>query len=526
MERPVILNNEDHELVLPLQSLKQTIKQLMEELNEKEVRSQENEAEYRVEVKRSREENERQQKLFGENLMKGSDNSETYLQSEIIRLTSENLSLQSRVDSLTEQLMKYERTLKIYSDKLKEVGVEPSDTLETEIGDGEYMGMFEYDRRDEKTIIKSLIYDFEPLVPLTLPPCLPSNILFMCIRHADHINDDEKVRSLLNNTVNGIKQVIKKRYQNLDSTVLWLSNTLRLLNNLKQYSGERTFQEENTQEQNEQSLKNFDLSEYRKVISDIGVWIYSGVIKLMKERIQHLIASSILEHEAITDLSGNKTEVLGGLAGSLARELESQVKPKNLDLLLEELEQFYKTLAMFGIESEIITQVFRQLFYFICAGALNNLLLRSDMCHWFKGMQIRNNLTHLGQLIRKIGLNEARVTCTLAPIIQAAQLLQSSKTDEDVNDICSMCDKLSVTQIIRILNLYNPVDKFEERVPDSFIQKMKAKLEERAKGETPDILLMNTKHAIPVQFPFNPSSIRLEDIEIPDILNLTVLHKI
>ncbi|KAL7643914.1 UNVERIFIED_CONTAM: hypothetical protein RMT77_005923 [Armadillidium vulgare] len=526
MGRPVILNNEDHELVLPLQSLKQTIKQLMEELNEKEVRSQENEAEYRVEVKRLREENERQQKLIGENLMKGSDNSETLLQSENIRLTSENLSLQSRVDSLTEQLKKYERTLKIYSEKLKELGVEPSNTFVTEIGDGECMGMFEYDRRDEKTILKTLIYDLEPREAVTLPPCLPSYILFMCIRHADHINDNDKVRSLLNNAVTEVKKVFKKRYQDLDTRVLWLSNTLRLLNNLKQYSGEREFQAQNTQKQNEQSLKNLDFSEYRKGLSKIGVCIYIGVLILMRERVEPLIVSSILEHEAITDLSGNTPRGMRCLARSLARELESQAKPKDLDLLLKELKQFYRTLAMFGIESEIITQVFRQLFYFICAGALNTLLQRSDMCHWSKGMQIRNNLAHLEKLIREMDLNEATMTYALSPIIQAAQLLQARKTDENVNDICDKCDTLSVSQIIKILNLYTPVDNFEERVPASFIQKIKDKLEERAKEENPEKLLMNTEFAFPVRFPFNPSSIRLEDIELPDIFYLEVLHKI
>jgi hypothetical protein len=43
---------------------------------------------------------------------------------------------------------------------------------------------------------------------------------------------------------------------------------------LKQYSGDKTFQAENTQKQNEQCLQNFDLSEYRQVLSDIAVWIY------------------------------------------------------------------------------------------------------------------------------------------------------------------------------------------------------------------------------------------------------------
>lgn len=40
-------------------------------------------------------------------------------------------------------------------------------------------------------------------------PGLPAYILFMCIRHTDYMNDDEKVRSLLTNTINAIKKVVK-----------------------------------------------------------------------------------------------------------------------------------------------------------------------------------------------------------------------------------------------------------------------------------------------------------------------------
>lgn len=38
---------------------------------------------------------------------------------------------------------------------------------------------------------------------------LPAYVLFMCIRHTDYVNDDEKVRSLLTNTINGIKKAVK-----------------------------------------------------------------------------------------------------------------------------------------------------------------------------------------------------------------------------------------------------------------------------------------------------------------------------
>lgn len=36
---------------------------------------------------------------------------------------------------------------------------------------------------------------------------------------------------------------------------------------------------------------------------------------------------------------------------------------------------------------------------------------------------------------------------------------------------------------------------------------------------------MDTKYIYPITFPFHPSNIRLEDIEVPDILNLNILKK-
>lgn len=31
----------------------------------------------------------------------------------------------------------------------------------------------------------------------------------MCLRHADHVNDDQKVRTLLTSTINSIKKILK-----------------------------------------------------------------------------------------------------------------------------------------------------------------------------------------------------------------------------------------------------------------------------------------------------------------------------
>lgn len=65
--------------------------------------------------------------------------------------------------------------------------------------------------------------------------------------------------------------------------------------------------------------------------------------------------------------------------------------------------------------------------------------------------------------------------------MQASQLLQARKSMEDVDSICEMCDHLSVAQIIKILNLYTPVDEYEERVPISFIRRIQQTLKVRAR---------------------------------------------
>ena len=43
--------------------------------------------------------------------------------------------------------------------------------------------------------------------------------MFMCIRHTDYLNDDEKVRSLLTNTINSIKKVVKVRHSFFSSQI-------------------------------------------------------------------------------------------------------------------------------------------------------------------------------------------------------------------------------------------------------------------------------------------------------------------
>ncbi|KAK2149285.1 hypothetical protein LSH36_457g02032 [Paralvinella palmiformis] len=534
---PSILN-EDGELEMAYKTQKDLNKLLENELQKVQKNAELNEKELRSQIEELKRDNDRQQKLIGQNLtMTPEAKMAATMQHEITRLTSENLDLRETIDKYQEQIKKLKKALKIYARRLK--STEASDVqaeLEREMAadenmpavkhhrEREYAGMFEYRKDDEPLLIRNLIIDLKPRLASQHLPGLPAYILFMSIRHTDVLNDDEKVRSLLTNTITGIKKVVKKRQDDVESVTLWLANTCRLLHNLKQYSGEKQFQAENTPQQNQQCLRNFDLSEYRQILSDLAVWIYQGLIKLMESKIHPVIVGAVLEHEAITGLSASKPS---GLRGRQMSQSDDKTKGvMALDSLLKALTNFLRVLNVHAVDPELVKQVFKQLFYFICANALNNLLLRKDMCHWSKGMQMRYNLSHLEQWLRDHSLQDCQAQQSLEPIVQASQLLQARKTEADVDSICEMCSKLTTSQIIKILNLYTPVNEFEEKVPISFIRKIQEKLSSRSTTTQTQTLLMDTKFLYAVTFPFNPSSVALETLSAPLEWGLGFLKRI
>ncbi|XP_058854701.1 unconventional myosin-Va-like isoform X1 [Acipenser ruthenus] len=552
--------NEDGELWLVYEGLKETNRLLESQLQTLR-KSHENETEVlREELQSVKEDNNRQQQLLAQNLQLPPEaRIEASLQHEITRLTNENLyfeelyaddptkyqfyriSLYKRIIDLMEQLEKQDKTvrklkkqLKVFAKKIGELEVsgqmenvspgqiidEPIHPVNIPRKEKDFQGMLEYKKEDESKLVKNLILELKPRgVAVNLIPGLPAYILFMCLRHADYVNDDQKVRTLLTSTINGIKKILKKRGDDYETVSFWLSNTCRFLHCLKQYSGEESFMKHNTPRQNEHCLSNFDLAEYRQVLSDLAIQIYQQLVKVMENILQPMIVSGMLEHETIQGVSGVKPTGLRKRTSSIADE-----GTYTLDSILRQLNSFHSTMCQHGTDPELIKQVVKQMFYIIGAVTLNNLLLRKDMCSWSKGMQIRYNVSQLEEWLRDKNLMTSGAKETLEPLIQAAQLLQvKKKTDEDAEAICSMCNALSTAQIVKVLNLYTPVNEFEERVSVAFIRTIQIRLRDRK--ESPQ-LLMDTKNIYPVTFPFNPSSLALETIQIPSSLNLLFLTRV
>ncbi|XP_035671165.1 unconventional myosin-Va-like [Branchiostoma floridae] len=553
--------NEDGELMQAYLTQKETNRLLEAQMQASKKNAEFQEQELRNEIAALKEENIRQQKLLGQqtdrrdsawsvHYVPDVDQSnlqltpeariEANLQHEITRLTADNLDLREEVENHEKQQRRLKKQIKILMKRQNmqggdqsaltpDAGSEPS-PKDDEGGphvktkdDRVFMGMLEYRKEDEQKLIKNLIIDLKPKSAVNMLPGLPAYILFMCIRHADYIGDDNKVKSLLTGTINGIKRVLKKRNEDFETVSFWLANTCRLLHNLKQYSGEESFANQNNKQQNEHCLRNFDLTEYRQVLSDLAVHIYQMMIKIMESKLQPMIVPGMLEHEAIPGVSGGaRPSGMRQRTQSISDEMGGRY---TLNSILKQLSVFHSIMTTHGMDPELVKQTFRQTFYIIGAGTLNNLLLRKEMCHWSKGMQIRYNVSQLEEWCRDHHLSDSGAIQSLEPVIQAAQLLQvNKKTEEDAKAICDTCKKLSSQQIIKILNLYTPVNEFEERVSISFIRIIQARLKERK--DIQSTLLLDTKFSYPVTFPFNPSSLQLDSIQLPEALNVTFLRKV
>uniref|UniRef100_A0A671VPV9 Myosin VAb n=1 Tax=Sparus aurata TaxID=8175 RepID=A0A671VPV9_SPAAU len=518
-----------HKLWLAYEGLKETNRVLECQMQEQERVYSEKYRKLLEDVNKLKDEKEKQQKMLAQSLLLSEDaRIEASLKHEITRLTNENLELMEQQEKQDKSMRKLKKQLKFYIKTVEDFeGMQKSNPSLTSAPlravnitrkEKEYKGMLEYRQGDVSRLLKSVVTELKPRgVAVSFVPGLPAYIIFMCLRYADNVNDDQRVSALLNSTITTVKGVIKRKGNDFEVVSFWLANTCRLMHCLKQYSGDEIVMKQNTPKQNEHCLTNFELSEYQQVLGDLAIQIYRQLIKCMEDMLQPLIVASMLEHESIQGVLGSKP------TGLRKRSTSYPEEGVTVEVLLQRISQFHTTMSQHGIDPDLIKQVVKQQFYNICAVTLNHLLLRKDMCSWSKGLQIRYNVWQLEEWLMERDLIDCGAKETLEPLIQAAQLLQiKKKTEADAQAICSMCTALTTAQIVKVLTLYTPVIEFEERVPTTFIATVRL-LKDRVESTT---LMMDAKKIFSITFIFTPSSVALETIQIPASLNLGFLTRI
>lgn len=168
---------------------------------------------------------------------------------------------------------------------------------------------------------------------------------------------------------------------------------------MKQYGDVDEYVKFNTEKQNQQQLKNFNLFEYRRVILDLIVNLYQALIMQIQGLLDPKIVPAILNNDEIQ--RGRQAHGMRSRATSIgASSSPEHGGGPAWKQLIGQLEHFYKQFQHFGLDNCYAEQIFHQLLYFICAVALNCLMLRGDICMWETGMIIRYNIGCIEDWVR------------------------------------------------------------------------------------------------------------------------------
>ncbi|XP_071271844.1 unconventional myosin-Vc-like isoform X1 [Salvelinus alpinus] len=490
------------------------------QMNVEEEASQRRLLEQHEQVEREKEEVERKVEEL-EEVLRRQKNTETEAKTrftqEASRLTAENMDFEEQLDMKDRLIRKLQNKMKSLQTSEK-ANQTPAPTIPKE-----YLGMLEYKREDEPKLIQYIILDLKPRgVVVNMIPNLAAQLLFMCVRHADYLNDGAKLKSLMNAIISGVKKVITDHQADFELLSFWLSNMYHMLNCLKQYSGEEEFMKQNSPRQNKNCLQNFDLSEHRQIFSDLAIRIYHHFISVMEKTLIPMIVPGMLEHESLQGISSMKPTGFRKRSSSIYEDQEVYT----ISSLLQQLSLYHSTMSQHGMEEGLVRQAVKQTFFLVGAATLNNILLRKDMCSCRKGMQIRCNISYLEEWLKEKDLVQGTSAMeTLKPLCQAAWLLQVNKTtDDDAKEIIEQCSELNTVQIVKILNSYTPIDDFEKRVAPSFVRKVQGLLQDREGGSSQ--LMLDTQYRFQVTFPFTPSSQALELLQLPSSLRLGFITRV
>lgn len=328
---------------------------------------------------------------------------ESYLKVELSRLTTSYVHSQEQLTLARRELGELQSRINKLTNTMRDNGLNDSGIMNGDIN-GELVqvvkkknlksqGILKHQPEDEEKIIKRLVVDLTSRTAMTLQPGLPAYVIFMCVRYTDLLNADNRVKSLLTNFILSVKKSYKTS-TTLDVKILWIVNSIKLQELLMQYGGHEEYMRLNTDRQNEQQLKNFDLSEYCLVIKEAINYMYDVLIRRMEESIKSMIVPAILYHDETAKGKNRR-----GLSVESPGEENRVVY--NPQTLVDQLEYFHKRFLIFGLDNLYIEQVFEQLFYFICAVALNNLMLRRDLCTWKTGMKLKYNVGCLESWVKE-----------------------------------------------------------------------------------------------------------------------------
>lgn len=228
-------------------------------------------------------------------------------------------------------------------------------------------------------------------------------------------------------------------------------------------------------------------------LSELMSELYSALTKDSEKKLLQIISLAMLEHEPIPDVnqvqfadSWQRFFFRKNTRMSIIRPVSSGLSPHSIT---DSFSSILHILRSYQIHTNIITQLFSQLFHFISCESFNRIITSKKYLCRSKAMQIRMNFSQLEDWITIHSFPNA-VLDHLNPTTQLLQLLQCLSQLEGLLDFIQVTQKfgsLNMSQIRRcVLSYRYEVD--ESRIPEEIEKYTIQCVEDEAKQQPSDAM--------------------------------------
>ncbi|PAA94749.1 hypothetical protein BOX15_Mlig017227g1 [Macrostomum lignano] len=333
-------------------------------------------------------------------------------------------------------------------------------------------------------------------------------LIFCAVRWCDANKQDKIVEHLLSQTVQAWREHCKQA-KDLSGQLLVLSCCHRLLNLLRQYGGIEQYSADNTEEERDLQLNRFDLEDFQTSFHELSVWCYQQVCVAMQRSLpSQTLVLGLLEFDAIP-----------GLPNVMKKRPDQEKCRAAFETISQRCCELVRCARQAGLPDEALAQLVEQTLRWLCGHCFNQLMLRRELCHWSRGMQLRYCLSQLESALRELDVSAALTA--LEPLVQACQLLQANKqTAEDAVTIATTTNLLAPGQVKKLLEMYNSHDDFDQKVSADFIARVEARIRElhqqrQQQQRDPKALFIDVKQMQPIRLAFQRDATQLKSVPIP-----------
>ena len=217
--------------------------------------------------------------------------------------------------------------------------------------------------------------------------------------------------------------------------------------------------------------------------------------------------------------------ILGSPTATL-KQVATLEENENINKIIDYLETLYKNIDVYGFPSEVLNNIFSNIFTSIDINCCNDILSKRPTLSWKTGVIVDQNINTFMNWIESKDLVRFSKKETFPLLKQFSKLFQLRISNiYDVDFVLDICFSLNISQVHTVLKKYKPTE-YEQPLPSEVLNYLTNQIKKNGRSKQPISLSEDTK-LLPSPFSTEnlSSDTNLQDEVIPTFFEMVNLEE-